>query len=91
MYEIKRNASIDFRTDLFQIGIVLVEALTGKHPFNGSPDYFHSLNNFDPATLDGFDMTDGIEKNNSSRCWRLTRAGASGRWKWPLTRSTGTD
>lgn len=62
MYEIKRTATIDFRTDLFQIGIVLVEALTGTHPFIGSPDYWHSLNNFDPATLDGFEMTDGLRR-----------------------------
>ena len=30
----RSNAIIDFRTDLFLIGIVVFEALTGKHPFN---------------------------------------------------------
>lgn len=33
-FELRRQASIDFRTDMFLIGIVAFEALTGRHPFN---------------------------------------------------------
>lgn len=32
----KRGTVMDSRTDLFQIGLLLFEALTGKHPFNPS-------------------------------------------------------
>lgn len=58
-FDITRIASIDFRTDLFQIGIVLVEALTGAHPFTRG-DYWTNLNNFDSRTLDAIPMTDGV-------------------------------
>ncbi len=33
-FVLRRRISIDYRTDLFQIGIVGFEALTGRHPFN---------------------------------------------------------
>jgi serine/threonine protein kinase len=32
-FELRRFSSIDFRTDLFQIGIVAYEAVAGRHPF----------------------------------------------------------
>ena len=35
-FDIRMNALIDFRTDLFLIGIVVFEALTGCHPFDPS-------------------------------------------------------
>ena len=35
-FQPRRFASIDFRTDLFLIGIVIFEALTSVHPFNPS-------------------------------------------------------
>lgn len=60
-FDITRIANIDFRTDLFQIGIVLVEALTGAHPF-ASGDYWSNLNNFDPSTLASTPMTDGVRR-----------------------------
>ena len=66
-YEIRRTSTIDFRTDLFQIGIVLVEAIMGTHPFNGSPDYWQSLNNFDPSTLDSFRHDRRASPNNFPR------------------------
>jgi serine/threonine protein kinase len=55
-FEIRRNATIDFRTDLFQIGIVTSEMLLGKHPFFQPGDdfdaYYKRLTNFDPSILD---------------------------------------
>lgn len=60
-FTIRRLATIDFRTDLFQVGIVLVEALTGAHPFfQPGTDYWSRLTNFDPSALDGIDMPDGL-------------------------------
>lgn len=61
-FDIRRLATIDFRTDLFQIGIVLVECLTGKHPFKSSTDYYRALTGFDPGTLTGVAMSDGLRR-----------------------------
>lgn len=62
-YEARRDAIIDFRTDLFQVGIVLAEALTGAHPFRGSGgDYMTALRSFDASTLDGVSMPDGLRR-----------------------------
>ena len=35
-FDIRMNALIDFRTDLFLIGIIVFEVMTGLHPFNPS-------------------------------------------------------
>lgn len=35
-FDIRKNSTIDFRTDLFLIGIVVFETMTGMHPFNPS-------------------------------------------------------
>lgn len=61
-FEIRRLANLDFRTDLFQIGIVLVESITGKHPFKASSNYFESLKAFDPTTLDSVELTPGLKR-----------------------------
>jgi serine/threonine-protein kinase len=60
-FTIRHLATIDFRTDLFQVGIVLVEALTGTHPFfQPGTDYWERLTNFDPQILSGIDMPNGL-------------------------------
>lgn len=44
-FDIKRDADVDFRTDLFLIGIVCFQALTGVHPFRPDTpnDYLRRL------------------------------------------------
>lgn len=77
-FVIRRLADIDFRTDLFQVGIVLVEALTGSHPFfEIGTDYMSKLTNFNPGVLDGIDMPKGLR----STIPRLLAASPSGRYR----------
>lgn len=58
-FEMRRAATIDFRTDLYLVGMVAFEALTGKHPFwDPSVDhaaYFDRLNGFDGSSLEFID------------------------------------
>ncbi|HEY5528076.1 MAG TPA: serine/threonine-protein kinase [Thermoleophilia bacterium] len=80
-FEMRRNARIDFRTDLFQIGIVLFECLTGEHPFwrrgIAGDEYFKRLMSFDPATL----VAKGVEERASLVIARLLAATPSRRFR----------
>jgi serine/threonine-protein kinase len=60
-FELRRRTSIDFRTDLFLIGIVAFEALTGRHPFNPSEaeGYLDRLSTGD-LDSDAFDAVDAL-------------------------------
>lgn len=46
-FEMRMHSSIDFRTDLFLIGLVVFESLTGVHPFTpqDSQRYYERLSN----------------------------------------------
>ena len=65
-FELRRLARIDFRTDLFLIGVVAFEALTGFHPFQPEePDgYFDRLadGRVDIDALDAVDATAPMRK-----------------------------
>ena len=77
-FSIRRLADIDFRTDLFQIGIVLVEALSGHHPFfELGTDYFKRLTAFSADSLKNIHMTDGLR----TVIPRLLAANPSGRYR----------
>jgi len=59
-FEVRRMAQIDFRTDLFLVGVVCLEALTGRHPYDpfGDPHgYMKRLfdGTFNRAPLDAVD------------------------------------
>lgn len=58
-FEMRRTASIDFRTDLYLIGMVAFESLTGRHPF-WEPGidhglYFDRMQNFGRSQVEGLD------------------------------------
>ncbi|MDV6300887.1 serine/threonine-protein kinase [Dietzia maris] len=63
-FEMRRFAEIDFRTDLFQIGIVAFEALAGRHPFwrhnIETDEYFRNLNGFGPSNFEGLSCSDEL-------------------------------
>lgn len=61
-FALRRDVSIDFRTDMYQIGIVVFEALTGKHPF--APEdparYLDRIfsGRWDEVAIDGLGISD---------------------------------
>jgi len=62
-FDIKRLSNMDFRTDQFQIGIVLFEALFGVRPFNGyGAAYAANLRSFDSSLLDDHRVTPGLRR-----------------------------
>lgn len=80
-FELRRLAPIDFRTDLFLIGVVAFEALTGCHPFQPQdPDgYLERLNEgrFDVDALDAV----GAEMPIRTLLSRLLAGPVSGRFR----------
>ncbi|MGF0284843.1 serine/threonine protein kinase [Rhodococcus sp. IEGM1339] len=65
-FEMRRFAEIDFRTDLFQIGIVVFETLTGNHPFwhpsIDADEYFRKLNSFDGSVFGSIQCPSDLER-----------------------------
>lgn len=80
-FEVRRNAQIDFRTDLFQVGIVLHECLTGNHPFwrprIRMAEYLSRLDSFDQSAL----VSAGISASLAQVVGRLLAARPSRRYR----------
>lgn len=65
-FEMRMQTPIDFRTDLFLIGIVVFEALTGVHPFGPSDPggYFERLRKgeWNRNAVDNINASPGMER-----------------------------
>jgi serine/threonine protein kinase len=65
-FEVRRFAKIDFRTDLFQVGIVGYQAVSGTHPFlapgvTSVDAYIESLFNENPVDVSGLNCSDELK------------------------------
>lgn len=64
-FDIKRDADVDFRTDLFLVGIVCFQAVTGVHPFRPDKpnDYFGRLSKgeYDEEALSSCGASEGFK------------------------------
>lgn len=65
-FEVRRFAKIDFRTDLFQVGIVGYQAVSGAHPFlapgvTSVDAYIESLFNEIPVDVSGLNCSDELK------------------------------
>lgn len=65
-FEQRRNAQIDFRTDQYLIGLTVLEAARGRHPFFRpgitTPEYLQALEEFKPADLASDDLDDDVRE-----------------------------
>lgn len=79
-FEARRFSTPDFRSDLFQIGIVLFEAISGRHPFRGAGgSYLDALKSFDPARLSSLACSDRMK----ALIGRLLQGRPAGRFRTP--------
>jgi eukaryotic-like serine/threonine-protein kinase len=62
--EVVRGSAADIRSDLFSLGVMLYEMLTGKSPFSGdtSVDVLHAVLNDSPAALGGSDLVVALDR-----------------------------
>ena len=65
-FDVRRDADIDFRTDLFLVGVVTFQALTGVHPFrpfDQPNEYYERLmkGEYDEDALSAADASQGLQ------------------------------
>lgn len=79
-FEVRRFSTPDFRSDLFQIGIVLFEAIAGMHPFKSvGGDYFEALKSFDTSRVSGLPCSGRMK----ALIARLLQSRPAGRFRTP--------
>lgn len=65
-FEQRRNAQIDFRTDQYLIGLTVLEAARGRHPFFRAgittPEYMQAMEDFKRSDLTGDDLDDDVRE-----------------------------
>ncbi|WP_425839866.1 protein kinase domain-containing protein [Microbacterium sp. PA5] len=65
-FEQRRNAQIDFRTDQYLIGLTVLEAARGRHPFFrpgiSTAEYMQALRDFSASNLAQDDLDDDVRE-----------------------------
>lgn len=65
-FELRRDVQIDFRTDQYLIGLTVLEAARGRHPFFHEgilfSEYLKAMEEFSPADLAGDDLHDDVRE-----------------------------
>lgn len=82
-FESRRNAQIDFRTDQYLIGLTVLEAARGRHPFYlpgiGVDAYLQAMEDFGPSSL----QQDSLDSDVREVLGRLLSYAMYGRYRTP--------
>lgn len=82
-FDLSRKGDLDFRSDLFCLGIVMYQLLTGKHPFVSAGDnndmIFEKIKNEPPKRITEY--RDDISVNTQEVIYRLLRKRPSERFR----------
>lgn len=82
-FEMRRIATIDFRTDLFQVGLVAYESYTGKHPYwYRGIDTAEYMERLESGSVDRVALIQaGCSEENADVITRLVAGRPSGRYR----------
>lgn len=82
-FDLSRKSDLDFRSDLFCLGIVMYQLLTGRHPFISKGDnndmVFHKIKYETPAKI--LDFREDITNTLEETIFRLLRKRPSERFR----------